>query len=168
MIMTTVFFTLPGTNIQTLAPPQQLDFFDSQSVQLSQAITPVEAWRIEMSRPKLLLQVAFYLRDGISSVFGVEKIKGFSGLMPDQVELGQRLDFFLVEHVSDTVLTLTARDRHLDVATCVSLHGSQLSISSSVKRHNLFGWFYMLVVGPAHKLIVRNTLRNIQKAVEQA
>jgi len=159
------YFTIPNTNIQTLAPDEELDFFDRQSVQLPKMITPLDAWRTVMSRPMPVLKLAFAVRDTISSMFGVKKIGGFSGNVPKTVEVGQKLDFFLVEHISQDVLTLTERDRHLDVMTCISTSNNELSITSSVKTHNAFGRIYMIPVAPAHKLIVRNNLRQIRRQV---
>ena len=72
------------------------------------------------------------------------------------------LDFFLVEHVSDDVLSLSERDTHLDVLTCISVSGHELTITSSVQIHNTFGRLYMLPVAPAHKLIVRSFPRRLQ------
>ena len=116
-----------------------------------------------MSRPMPILNIAFRIRDAVSSMFGVKKIGGFSGVVPETVEVGQMLDFFLVEHISQDVLTLTERDRHLDVMTCISTVGNQLTITSSVKTHNTFGCFYMIPVAPIHKLIVRNNLKQIRQ-----
>lgn len=160
-----IIFTLPATNIQTLAAIEDLDFFDRQSVRLRRPISPLDAWRIVMSHPMPILKFAFRVRDGISSLFGVKKIKGFSGVVPTSVEVGQMLDFFLVEHISPDILTLTARDRHLDVMTCISLFENELTITSSVKIHNAFGRIYMFPVAPAHKLIVRKNLKQIDRAV---
>lgn len=162
------FFAIPNTNIQTLTPAGELDFFDTQSVQLLKSITPLEAWGIVMSRPMPLLNFAFGVRDMISSVFGVKKIGGFSGFVPKTVDVGQMLDFFLVEYISQDVLTLTERDRHLDVMTCISISENELSITSSVKTHNAFGRIYMIPVAPAHRLIVRNNLRQIQRRIAQS
>lgn len=119
-----------------------------------------------MSRPSWILKVAFRIRDVISSKFGVKKIGGFSTAAPTAVAVGDKLDFFLVEYVSDDVLTLSERDRHLDVLTCISTQGKTLTITSSVQTHNTFGRAYMLPVGPAHKWIVRSFLRRIKKHVE--
>lgn len=157
------YFTLPNTNIQTLAPPQDLDFFDRQSLQLPKTIAPLDAWRLITSNPMPLLKLAFGVRDAISSLFGVKKIGGFSGKVPKTVKVGQKLDFFLVEHISRDVLTLTERDQHLDVMTCISTCDNTLSITSSVKVHNAFGRIYMVPVAPAHKMIVRNNLRQIKR-----
>lgn len=157
------FFTIPNTNIQILAPTAELDFFDRQSVKLAKSISPLEAWGLIMSRPMPVLNLAFRVRDAISSKFGVKKIGGFSTTSRETIAPGQKLDFFLVEHVSQDVLTLSERDRHLDVLTCISRVGNELTITSSVKTHNTFGRAYMLPVAPAHKLIVRTFLRRLQR-----
>lgn len=157
--------TIPETNIQVLAPVNKLDFFDTQSVRLSQPISPLGAWRIVMSRPMPIMRFAFKVRDAISSMFGVRKIGGFSGIVPTSVKVGQMLDFFLIEHVSQDVLTLTERDRHLDVMTCISSSGNVLTVTSSVRTHNTFGRIYMIPVAPAHKIIVRKKLKQIAQSV---
>ncbi|WP_370270754.1 DUF2867 domain-containing protein [Nioella sp.] len=157
--------TIPGTHIQTLAPVRELYFFDTQSAVLPRPVSPLNAWRILMARPRPIMNLAFKLRDAISSVFGASRIGGFSGAVPERVQVGQMLDFFLVEHASETVLTLTARDWHLDVMTCISVSGHELTITSSVKMHNALGRLYMLPVGPAHKMIVRQNLKELVRAV---
>lgn len=149
-------------NVRLLAPREQLDFFDYQSVTMRRPVSPLEAWNIIMDRPQPLLKAAFKVRDRISSFFGVKQIGGFSGAARQSVEVGDRLDFFLVEEASPDCLVLTERDRHLDVMTCVSTRDHDLAITSSVKTHNGFGKAYMLPVAPAHKVIVRGMLRYLE------
>ena len=143
----------------------ELDFLDRQVVVLAQPLTAVEAWRRIMAQPMPLMKLAFQIWDAVASKFGVERIGGFSGHVPERVEVGQKLDFFLVEEVSDQRLVLTERDRHLDVMTCVSTHGRELSITSSVKTHNWFGRLYMIPVRPVHKRIVARNLRALQASL---
>lgn len=154
---------LPDTNIRILAAVETLDYFDSQSTTLSRRISPLEAWNLGMQDPKPMLSLAFKLRDAVSKPFGVKAISGFSGTRKDSVQAGDYLDFFLVEYSDDTSLVLTERDRHLDVMTCLSTVENETSITSSVIVHNLFGRAYMLPVGIAHRFIVRNVLRRLQK-----
>ncbi|WP_052269555.1 DUF2867 domain-containing protein [Leisingera sp. ANG-M6] len=153
--------------IQVLAPAKELDFLDTQSLVLPVQVTPLEAWNIMQERPLPGMKLAFWLRDTISACFGVRRTGGFSGRRHTNTAVGDKLDFFLVEAVSDRILTLTVRDRHLDVMTCVSSNSGVLSITSSVKTHNLFGRIYMLPVGPAHNLIVKSSLKRLQKELEQ-
>jgi hypothetical protein len=155
-------FNIPNSNAQTLAPIDTLDFYCPQSIILPTPITPQHAWAIVMSHPSPILKMAFKIRDAISARFGVQRIGGFTTSSAQNVQVGDKLDFFLVEHSSRETLSLSARDRHLDVLTCVSVEGKALTITSSVKTHNLFGRAYMIPVAPAHKLIVWNSLRRIK------
>jgi hypothetical protein len=158
--------TLPDSEIRILAAVEELDYFDRQSVILSRYISPLDAWNMVMEDPQPLLRFAFRIRDGISKLFGVKSIGGFSNARRDSVQKGDYLDFFLVEHSDEASLVLTERDRHLDVMTCLSTAGNEVSITSSVVVHNLFGRAYMLPVGTAHKFIVRNMLRRLQRKTE--
>ena len=109
--------------------------------------------------------LAFRIRDAISARFGVKRIGGFSGRNADVPKAGERLDFFLVERIEPEIMTLSARDRHLDVLTCVTTYGQRLTITSSVKVHNLFGRAYMIPVAPAHRLIVSAMLRRVRRTL---
>lgn len=146
-----------------VAAPGRLDFFDSQSIPLQRPLAALEAWNLQMARPLPGMALAFRIRDAISVRFGVQRIGGFSGRRRAQVAPGDRLDFFRVERAEPEVLTLTARDRHLDVMTCLTTTGGRLAITSSVVTHNGFGRAYMLPVGPAHRLIVRAMLRRLAR-----
>ncbi len=149
---------------QLIAPRAALVYLDSQSVTLPAPITALEAWRRVMAKPLPGLGLAFWLRDAISARFGVARIGGFSGAAVDAPQVGDHLDFFLIEHIDDQVLSLTARDRHLDVMTCVTVERTELAITASVVTHNWFGRLYMIPVAPAHRLIVWAMLRRLRQA----
>lgn len=149
-----------------LARPERLNYFDQRSVDLPHALSPLEAWNMMVAQSHPLLQSAFWLRDAISARFGVKKIGGFTPRQRSSVAVGDYLDFFLVEAAEPHALALTERDRHLDVMTCISVEDRRLTITSSVIVHNAFGRAYMLVVGPAHKVIVHSLLSRLAMALE--
>ena len=153
-------------SVHTLRPLPELDYHDSRSVLLPVQITALQAWNLMTAGQGPLMRLAFRTRDGISSLFGVKRIGGFSGTRREAVQAGDYLDFFLVEHSAPEVLVLTERDRHLDVMTCVSIADRVLTITSSVVTHNTFGRLYMLPVGPAHKLIVNSYLKRLQRKLQ--
>lgn len=155
--------TLDSSTVRVLAPVATLSYFDKQSIKLAQPLSPLQAWNLVMEDPQPLLKIAFKIRDAVSARFGVKAIGGFSGLREDTVSIGDYLDFFLVEYADDNTLVLTERDRHLDVMTCISTQARELSITSSVQVHNLFGKAYMVPVGIAHRSIVKNMLRRLQR-----
>ena len=150
----------------TLRAPTELDYYDCRSVLLPVDVTALEAWNIVTARPGPLLQLAFRIRDAICALFGVKRIGGFSGTRRESVQVGERLDFFLVEHSAPDRLVLTERDRHLDVMICLSISERVFTITSSVVTHNAFGRAYMVPVGQVHKLIVNRDLRRLRRALE--
>ncbi|MFK7755265.1 MAG: DUF2867 domain-containing protein [Sedimentitalea sp.] len=154
---------LCDSTIYVIGPISGLNYYDTQSVDLARELDPLAAWNAIMDHPQRALKLAFWLRDAISSWFGVKRIGGFSGQKTDRVTVGDHLDFFLVEHIDETSLVLTERDSHLDVMTCVSTDGRTVCVTSSVLVHNLFGHLYMIPVGIAHRWIVRGMLRRLKQ-----
>ncbi len=148
-----------------IAPPERLSYTHVGRRVVAGEWTALGAWNSAMARPLPLMGAAFWLRDAISARFGVHKIGGFSGRQVARAEAGERLDFFLIEEISDQRLLLTERAAHLDVMTCITATpcagGTEIAITSSVAVHNAFGRAYMLPVGPAHRAIVWLVLRRI-------
>jgi hypothetical protein len=69
----------------------------------------------------------------------------------------------VVERIEPEILTLSERDRHLDVVTCITTHKQRLTITSSVKVHNAFGRLYMIPVAPGHRLIASTIMRRFRR-----
>lgn len=151
---------------QTLRALSELDYYDCRSVLLPAKITALEAWNGMTANPQLFMRLAFRARDAISALFGVKRIGGLSGKRYETISAGQMLDFFLVEHSAPDLLVLTERDRHLDVMICLSITDRLCTITSSVVTHNRFGRFYMLPVGPVHRLIIKADLRQLKRTLE--
>jgi len=149
----------------TLADRSALDYYDSQTMDMPRPLTALEAWTIVTEQTGMLMRLAIKLRDAISALFGIKPIRGFSRQRWTDVQVGDHLDFFLVEHIEPDMLVLTARDSHLDVMTCVSTDGNSVSITASVVVKTLFGRLYMLPVGTAHRWIVRNALRRMKQSL---
>ncbi|ADR62232.1 MULTISPECIES: DUF2867 domain-containing protein [Pseudomonas] len=152
---------------QLVAAPAELDFLHCDSVHIAATMTALQAYCAMTSDVPGWLAQAFRLRDFISRRFNVTAIHGFSSRSPERVPVvGEHLDFFRVEAISDQQLVLTSRDTHLAVMVSVDLddqgEGCQrLSVTTSVQCFNTFGRLYMLPVGKAHGPIVRRMLRNI-------
>ncbi len=151
----------PPSQSKTFGPTERLAYFDVRAVPLKRKVSALEAWDLTMSRPIPGMAFAFKIRDAISSLFGVKKIGGFTGDRQRTLTVGDKIDFFLIEEISDQVLVLTERDKHLDVMTSVTTTDGVLAITSSVITHNLFGQLYMIPVGVAHKIIVNLMLAQV-------
>jgi len=153
--------TEPPHSAQLVAPRTRLAFVDCQVAGLAEPVTALQAWRRVRAQKVPGVGLAIRVRDVMAGWFGVQPIGGFRGEI-GEVRVGDRIDFFVVEAISDGVLTLTNRDRHLDVMTCVTVEGRRLAITTSVVGHNWFGRLYMLPVAPAHRLIVWWELRGLR------
>jgi hypothetical protein len=147
----------------TLSALPDLDYYHSRSVLLPVEITTLDAWNFMRAKPGRCMRLAFRTRDAISSLFGVERIGGFSGARRETVQAGEKLDFFLVEHSAPDLLVLSVRDRHLDVMICLSITDRVFTITSSVVTHSVFGRLYMLPVGLVHKLLVNRDLERLKR-----
>lgn len=153
---------------QLVAAQADLDFLHSDCVQLTAPMSALQAYCAMTSDIPGWLARAFRIRDFISRRFNVADIHGFSSRDPGQVPaVGERLDFFTVEAISDRQLVLTSRDTHLAVMICMDVSAGecgllQLSVTTSVKCLNTFGRLYMVPVGRVHGVIVRRMLANLQ------
>jgi hypothetical protein len=148
---------------QLIAAPADLDFLHSDSVPLNAPLTALQAYCAMTSHTPAWLAGAFRLRDFISRRFNVADIQGFTPRSPEHVpKVGERLDFFMVEGISDQQLVLTSRDTHLAVMVCMDVDRQHLSVTTSVVCFNTFGLLYMVPVGMVHGVIVRRMLGNLQ------
>ncbi|HEY8357882.1 MAG TPA: DUF2867 domain-containing protein [Ramlibacter sp.] len=151
-----------------VAPRDDLDFFHSQTVSLPKPISALEGWELLVRQPLPGLSAALRIRDAVSSLFGVKPLASKSAHRPGPAKVGDRLGFFLIERIEPEILTLSARDRHLDTLTCITVFDQQLTITSSVKVHYWFGHLYMVPVAPAHRIIVSAMLRQASGSFAQA
>jgi len=115
------------------------------------------------------LRTAFEIRDMCCALFQLQPIGGFSGSAPSEdIAAGDKLDFFDVQKISDEELVLASSDKHLVVVVALNLAPAiagkrKLSVTTSVKIHNLLGKLYMLPVKPVHGIIVRKMLDRLKQ-----
>lgn len=136
----------------------EADWADSYSVRLDRNdLEPMEVAGELMGRAPRWVGVLLKIRN---------VIVGFFGLKSAELELkGQdRIGGFPVLTHDDRHVLLGFNDKHLDFRIIVAVeaegNGHQhVSLTTLVKRHNLFGRIYILVVTPFHKLIVKTFLK---------
>jgi hypothetical protein len=159
----------PPAGARLVAEPERLNYLHTASRRLNRDMTAFEAYCKTTTHSSVVLRLAFLVRDRISSLFGVQRIRGFEGARPRSAPaVGERLDFFTVEAIGKDQLVLTSRDTHLAVMISIDITSSSADplarwchITASVETYNAFGKLYMLPVGPAHKLIVWKMLKSL-------
>jgi hypothetical protein len=91
-------------------------------------------------------------RDRIVGLFGL-KTAGLRQAVPQApFQVGQQLGIFRILHLTPGEAVLGEDDRHLDFRVSLLCAG-QLRVSTLVRPHNVFGWFYLAIVLPFHHLI---------------
>jgi len=128
--------------------------FDKDALALYLAIMrPAPKW----------LNGMLFIRDRMVRPFGLKTVGGFGGSPPPlPLQAGDRLDIFTVKHSTPDELTLFIEDTHLDVFVSVirADHGTGKAVhmATTVHTHNSLGKFYMLFVGPLHRILVKHML----------
>lgn len=101
-------------------------------------------------------------RDLLVAPFGVKSSDTLRAEM--QASGKAHIDFFPVLSRSEQELVLGENDRHLNFKASVLLRaladdaGHELVATTVVHCNNSFGHFYLFVIGPFHRLVVRSNL----------
>lgn len=144
--------TLPHPNLR------EADWAYSYSVRVDRSdLDPMDVARDLMGRAPPWVGVLLRIRNLIVGFFG---LKSAELELTNQDKIG---GFPVIGHDDQHVL-LGFDDRHLDFRIIVTVEpdgaGLQhVSLTTLVKRHNLFGRIYILVITPFHKLIVKTFLK---------
>lgn len=118
------------------------------------------------------------IRDKIVGLFGLKTIKQIADNKKQvdnaKYNIGEQLGMFKLFDKSESEFILGEDDKHLNFRVSLLLEpiGSEidkkrLSITTTVKYNNIFGRIYFLPVKPIHRLIVRTTLKDIMKQLEE-
>ncbi|WP_373741548.1 DUF2867 domain-containing protein [Neisseria sp.] len=155
-----------------LAEPEQLDYLHTTGTGIPRGMSAWQVYAAMTDGIPAWLAWSFRIRDGISRLFGVKPIRGFSRHNPHDVPpVGGMADFFRVEAVGSEQLVLLAADSYLAVMVSIDItrrpdaSADRTDVTASVKNRNAFGRLYMLPVALMHGAVVRRMLRNIGNAV---
>lgn len=134
------------------------DWADSYSVRLDRSdLDPLEVARDLMARAPRWVGLLLRIRNRIVGFFG---LKSAELVLTGQDKIG---GFPVIDHDDERVL-LGFDDKHLDFRIIVAVEAEaaghqHVSLTTLVKRHNLFGRIYIFAITPFHRLIVRTFLK---------
>lgn len=120
------------------------------------AMPAIRAAELALGQPPVWVRRLLSIRNRIVAPFGLRAAEMNRG------EAGFVGAFAIVSERDDQVV-VGFDDKHLDFRIVIEVAsagtaGSRVSVTTLVKRHNLFGRLYILAVTPFHGLIVRTTL----------
>lgn len=156
----------PGLLIEALMP--RWTFRDSYRRTLSDAgrgLPPVLLAQRIFRRAPGWVERLMDLRNAVVRRLGLKDVGRLGQPQPERqtVALGDRIGPFTVYAQSETEVVFGEKDRHLDVFISVSRRAdgpdSVVYVTTSVMIHNVLGRLYMLLVGPAHRVIAPAVLR---------
>nr|WP_237351658.1 DUF2867 domain-containing protein [Rhizobium sp. ACO-34A] len=123
--------------------------------------TALEIAKRMLGRPPGWIRVLMVLRNHIVSLFGLKAAD--LGVAETTSVAG-----FPVVSQRDGQVVLGFNDSHLDFRIVVDVEpkgeaGNKVAVTTLVKRHNAFGWLYIAVITPFHRVIVRSTLGRLAR-----
>lgn len=136
----------------------EADWADSYSVCLRGSdLDPMQVAKVLMGQAPRWVGLLLAMRNRVVAVFGLKSAEL-------QLTGQDRIGGFPVIAQDDQRVLLGFDDKHLDfrIIVAVETEGTDrqnASLTTLVKRHNLFGRIYILIVTPFHKLIVKTFLK---------
>lgn len=143
------------------------DYADAYAVELLPGVStdPEVLARFLFDRPSGLGRFLLRVRDALVGLWGLKT----AGRALASGQACGRIGIFRVYGLSDCEILLGEDDTHLDFRVSVlcspaPLRGvapgrRQLTLSTVIRYHNVFGRLYFLVVGPFHRALVKSALR---------
>lgn len=104
------------------------------------------------------------LRNRLVAVAGIKDLGKLSDIKTtnfDEVCIGERIGIFVLEKKHNDKILLSDKDKHLDVYIALKINRElhHITVTTEVKLHNWLGRLYLLLVIPAHKIIVPAALK---------
>lgn len=137
------------------------DWADAYEIVLpARSLTAIDAARLTLGRMPGWARRLMGVRNALGRLVGLKT--GSEPLSPGQQG---KIGIFPVLSQNDRQVVLGFDDWHLDFRVVVDVAdygeaGSRLRTTTLVRRKNLFGRFYIGLVTPFHKMIVRTALRS--------
>lgn len=119
-----------------------------------------EITRVTIGTSPSWIRRLFKVRNFIVGPFGLKK----DGKV-DAPRLETRIFIFPILQESEDRIVLGMDDIHLNfrivIERCAVGDGIRIRVTTLVRRHNIFGKFYIMIITPIHKLIVASAIRQV-------
>jgi len=149
---------MPDENFLLRLQPDWQDRFEADLIEPS--LTPIQAAVQLLGDTPGWVRQLMRLRNAIVRLVGLKAV---------EMAAGEAIGGFPVLQSTDRFVVLGFDDHHLDfrIVLDLSSRGADrvVGVSTFVRRKNLLGKIYMLVVAPFHRRIVPATLRSLARNV---
>ena len=139
----------------------KIDFADSYKIDLLKDDEIRKIYLKLFLTDSKLINFLMSVRNKIMSLFNFKtEINDLNQL--NDIQVGNKVGFFTIYYIDEYEIIAGEKDKHLDF--CVSFYkkDANLTVSTLVQYNNFFGKFYMNLVKPFHKLVVKRMLKNLK------
>lgn len=113
-------------------------------------------------KPPVWVSALFYLRNVLVRLVGIKPAKETDN--NQMFEPGGYIGFFKIYQIYDDEVIVGANDDHLDFRASIYNSGEQqfnIKVSTLVRFHNRKGRWYMAVIKPFHRMIIRQMVSRV-------
>ena len=132
---------------------------------LHQAVRSDKLIAAFLAAPPGWIDTLMLARDRIVSRYGLKTAVQRQGVPQPPFRVGQQLGIFRILQLAPSEVILGEDDRHLDFRVSLHVDAGQLRVTTLVCPHNVFGWLYLAIVLPFHRLISRVMTRRMVKII---
>lgn len=145
-------------NSKILEYIDKIDYTDTFDVELSKDEPLKDLYLKLVNSKSKTTDTLMSIRNKIMSLFGAKVVDKKT---QDDFEVGNKIGLFKIYYISEQEIIAGEKDWHLDF--CISFYkkDEKVILSTFVKYHNTFGKVYMNIIKPFHKLLVKNSLKNL-------
>jgi hypothetical protein len=157
--------SIPDSSLLKNDPPR-FHYCDSYNttIKLSQERT-IDSITTTIFRLPLWVNLLLRLRNTIVRIFGLQAGKPSENIM-DYYPVGSRAVYFTVIMRNENELVLSEKDKHLDFWVSIlrqkQNQGTNISLTTLVHFHNIWGRFYFFPVKPFHQLIMKSLMHRLR------
>ncbi len=144
---------------------RQKDFLDCyKSNNVPESLGLYDATIAAMTEGPVWARYLLKLRNKVVGPFG---LKTGDVLAPEidragHMKPGDKMGVFRVYSQTENEIIMGEDDKHLDFRVSVYREGANLYMATWVHPHNVWGWGYLALILPFHKIIVRNSLARLE------
>jgi len=149
-----------------------VDCFQSQNLTINTDCDVISIGRLFLTSGPKWADSLMLIRDKVVGVFGLKTSNQLTAesINPDnfKFKVGEQLDIFKVYKITENEIILGDDDKHLGFRVSLLLDSRNnitgkktIMITTAVEYKNVFGRIYFLPVRPIHQLIVKDTMREI-------
>jgi hypothetical protein len=139
----------------------KIDFADSYRIDSLKDEEIKTVYLKLLSNNSTLIKSLMSFRNKIMSLFCFKTEIKHSNNIKD-IQVGNKVGFFTIYYIDEYEIIAGEKDKHLDFYVSFYKKDTNLTISTLVQYNNFFGKFYMNLIKPFHKFVVKNMLKNLK------